>query len=184
MWDKIFDSFGSDKCHHNYGETYRYLLEPRQNLPITLLEIGVLNGASLRAWEEIFPKAKIIGVDNNPETLKYASNRSKVEIIDQNIKEQLIELKKYAPFDVIIDDGSHMPDSIEITYEILWPMLKIGGIYAIEDTSVKNLEIYSKPCGSTFDIVQRRLERECITCGVNDRLTIFAGELIIFVKRY
>ena len=35
---------------------------------------------------------------------------------------------------IIIDDGSHHVDHVETTLRILWPHLKNGGVYVIEDT--------------------------------------------------
>lgn len=36
-------------------------------------------------------------------------------------------------FDIIIDDGSHCNNHVIATFKILFPLLKLGGIYAIED---------------------------------------------------
>ena len=37
------------------------------------------------------------------------------------------------PFDVIIDDGSHMPQHVTSSFNILFPRLRDGGYYMIED---------------------------------------------------
>ena len=40
---------------------------------------------------------------------------------------------KYGPFDIIIDDGSHRNDDMVISFETLFPVLKCGGMYVVED---------------------------------------------------
>jgi hypothetical protein len=37
------------------------------------------------------------------------------------------------PFDIIIDDGSHRVWHVLASFEVLFPLLKDGGIYVIED---------------------------------------------------
>ena len=37
------------------------------------------------------------------------------------------------PFDVIIDDGGHSNKQIDVSFKLLWPTVKPGGYYFIED---------------------------------------------------
>lgn len=46
-----------------YHRFYPYFLAPLRNTAISLLEIGLDVGGSLKLWEEYFPKAKIFGAD-------------------------------------------------------------------------------------------------------------------------
>src|SRR4051795_12944418 len=48
---------------HNYTAHYRTFLRPLRSKPVTLLEIGILNGGSLRLWRRFLPKAKVVGID-------------------------------------------------------------------------------------------------------------------------
>jgi len=54
-------------------------------------------------WEEYFPNATIHGIDYK----QYESGRIKITIADQGDENQLKELEKLGPFDILIDDGSH-----------------------------------------------------------------------------
>jgi len=45
-------------------------------------------------------------------------------------------------FDLIIDDGSHINEHVIKSFEFLFPKLKIGGIYVIEDTQTSYWEDY------------------------------------------
>jgi cyclopropane fatty-acyl-phospholipid synthase-like methyltransferase len=134
--DEIGLSQGTDKAStfHNFLNFYEgYLTEFREQ-EITLLEIGVKDGASVRMWREFFPRARIIGVDIDVNAKQHANERIVVEIADQGNLEQLSELaRKYGPFDVVIDDGSHFWDHQITTLHALFPELKKGGVYILED---------------------------------------------------
>ena len=76
---------------------------------VTVLEIGVLGGGSLAMWEACFPNAKIVGADIDRDTLRFARERVSIEIVDQSNVEHLTRLAvKHGPFDLVVEDGSHM----------------------------------------------------------------------------
>jgi hypothetical protein len=99
-----------------------------------LLEIGVYHGASLHMWREYFPNAKIIGVDINVVCKKYETDDIKIELADQSNVEHLAQLATtYGPFDVIVEDGSHMWEHQTTSLRTLFPFLRSGGYYVVED---------------------------------------------------
>ena len=51
-------------------------------------------------------------------------------------------------FDLIMDDGSHINEHVIKSFEFLFPKLKKGGIYVIEDTQTSYWEEYG---GSSTD---------------------------------
>ena len=57
-----------------YIPIYERLFEPIRLMPISILELGVFNGGSIKVWEQYFPYAKIAGIDLNPPALD-VSNR-------------------------------------------------------------------------------------------------------------
>jgi hypothetical protein len=126
---------GTDKSSigHGYLRHYERLLGAMRHEPITLLEIGVFRGASLSMWSEYFEKATIVGGDIQPECLKYATERCKIEIGSQADPNFLDGLgKKWRPH-VIIDDGSHQASHVLLTFRTLYPHLREGGIFIVED---------------------------------------------------
>jgi hypothetical protein len=128
--------YGTDKSssHHDYLTFYELFLKKWRNSKLTILEVGVANGQSLKTWEEYFPKAKIIGVDITPETRRFEGGRISIEIADQSNVEQMGALGlKYGPFDLIVEDGSHMCDHQITTLRTLFPFVREDGVYIVED---------------------------------------------------
>jgi hypothetical protein len=137
--------YGTDKAH--YTPFYSLLLEGRRLTTRRVLEIGIgtplamqhvkdyKTGASLRMWEEYFPNAEIYGMDVDPSTL-FSEGRIKTIIANQGVPSQYAAFVEYAgPFDLIVDDGSHIVSDQRVTAEILLPHLAPGGLYIIEDVN-------------------------------------------------
>jgi predicted O-methyltransferase YrrM len=176
----LFAACGSDKGAHNYGPAYEFLLSGIRHKPLLLLELGVAGGASLRAWEQYLPNARILGADFDPEC--EPGPRTRIEILDQSKRADLERLGADAPYDVIIDDCSHLPGPTTLALEVLWSMLKVGGLYIIEDLEVRNYPEFQDGTTPIFDQVVNRLAKENHGTGLQDRITIVAGELVAFVK--
>jgi hypothetical protein len=134
--DAIGLEFGTDKASscHNYLNFYESYFSPLRHTRATILEIGILNGASLETWATYFSAAQIIGVDITPATKCHEGGRVAVEILDQSNIEELTQLAvKHGPFDLIIEDGSHMWEHQITSLRSLFPFLKNDGIYIVED---------------------------------------------------
>lgn len=131
--DEIFLKHGTDKgsSGHNYSPYYELMLAAYKERPINLLEIGVYEGASCRAWKDYFTLATIFGVDL---TYMPQHNSERIFMIqaDQSKYEDLQRLGQ-TPYDIIIDDGSHDSADQINTFEVLFPMMNAGGLYVIED---------------------------------------------------
>nr|WP_294526647.1 class I SAM-dependent methyltransferase [uncultured Rhodopila sp.] len=134
--DWILHVFGTDKQavgDHQYGATYHRELVQFRYKPVTLLEIGVLNGASLLSWRAFFPRGRFIGSDIEPKT-RFERGRISTFLADQSRTTDLQLLcQKMGPFDIIIDDGSHLSAHQILTFYEMFPVLRNGGLYIIED---------------------------------------------------
>lgn len=122
----------------NFTPRYAHFLNPRrdENTVKNILEIGIAGGASLRMWKEFFPNAQIHGIDLKKECLKYEEDRIHIWLGDQKDVKFLKGLgEAWGPFDFIVDDGSHRYQDQLISFKALWPYLRNGGVYAIEDTA-------------------------------------------------
>ncbi len=135
--DEIAKKYGTDKSSevHNYCVKYEKYLPFKRDDHLKILEIGVFNGESLKMWKEYFYNSHIVGIDINPECKKYEEERITVEIgsqVDGNFLARLWQ--QYGPFDIILDDGSHMNEHVIYSFEHLFGSVKSGGVYIMEDT--------------------------------------------------
>ena len=133
--NEIATELGTDKASfgHNYVEKYERQLSEYKDKPFKLLEIGVDKGYSIKMWKEYFPKAEIYAIDIIDKT-EYAEDRVNILIGSQNDVKFLEDTnKQFGPFDVIIDDGSHINEDMTTSFVTLFPLLKPGGLYIVED---------------------------------------------------
>jgi threonine dehydrogenase-like Zn-dependent dehydrogenase len=90
----------------------------------------------LRMWRDYFQRAKIVGMDIDPETVKHAEDRVFVEIGDQSSEKDLRRIADlHGPFHVINDDGGHRETDQIFTYKTLLPYVVPGGVYILEDAA-------------------------------------------------
>ena len=102
---------------------------------INVLEIGVSHGGSLQMWKDYFgPKARIFGVDVNPECKNFEEENVEIFIGSQSDRGFLGELRdKVPPIDILIDDGGHTMTQQIVTFEELFDHIKPTGVYLCED---------------------------------------------------
>lgn len=102
---------------------------------ITILEIGVYQGGSLQMWKDYFgDKAKIYGIDINPQCKDLEEENIKIFIGSQSDRKFLKEvIKAIPPIDILIDDGGHTMDQQIVSYEELFDHVKDNGVYLCED---------------------------------------------------
>jgi tetratricopeptide (TPR) repeat protein len=136
----IFEGTDKTSLENDYLRHYERILRHIREEPFQLLEIGIAKGGSLRTWEKFLPAATIIGVDIREGCRRFEGGRVMVEIGSQADPEFLSALTaKYQP-SVIIDDGSHQSAHIFLTFQRLFPALRPGGIYIIEDTYLHHVD--------------------------------------------
>ena len=144
--DMLARAHGTDKVSfaHGYTQYYERHLRSRRHQIRSVLEIGVggtssysgyetpAGGQSLQAWRAYFPNAEILGVDIYAKNI--TGSRLHFEQGDQSDPVFLASLiENYGPFDLIIDDGSHIGRHIIASMDALWEGLVPGGMYVIED---------------------------------------------------
>ncbi len=137
--DYILKQHSADKADpHRYGPVYDRMFPERIRLDATaILELGVANGCSLRAWHEAFPFAAIVGFDINPSLVDYSRYpRIKLYVGDLSKVNVVLKLTKLFAYDLIVDDASHKLADQLLSLFILWPALKPGGVYVIEEFDV------------------------------------------------
>lgn len=134
---------GTDKAtnHHKYTPIYERYLGHLRTAPLRILELGVggdehpdRGGQSLRMWRDYFPNALVVGVDLHEKRLTDLGPRIKIYRAAQTDPDALAAIDDAdGPFDVIVDDASHHNALTPQTFRILFPLLKPGGLYFVED---------------------------------------------------
>ena len=119
-------------------------------------------------WHEYFPNSQIWGIDNDAEgrcPTGFDEDRIIFRLGNQDDSEFLAKLAQEAGnFDIIIDDCSHISDLTIKSFEILFPYLKAGGIYVIEDLHVCDYGPYLRFGPSTLayleslDLVEKNIK--------------------------
>ena len=139
---KIAECVGGDKlCSHNYIPIYEKYFKNIRNRKLKILEIGIggyenplAGGNRYACGGEYFSKSQLIGADLFPKELNLPNNVKTVEL-DQSDLSQIEDLGiRYGPFDIIIDDGSHVSKHVIDTFKILFNYLNNKGHYFVEDT--------------------------------------------------
>jgi hypothetical protein len=135
--EELFDRGTDGRCSkwRHYFEIYERYLSRFKGTPCTYLEIGVSKGGSLEIFQEYLgEKARLVGVDINPECKQYERDQVEILIGDQSdgtFMGDVVAAK--GPFDIIIDDGGHVSDQQLVSFLTLFPQLKEGGVYIVED---------------------------------------------------
>jgi demethylmacrocin O-methyltransferase len=157
--DALAIRHGADKSSkvHGYTRAYERHLAPLRQLPIVLLEIGVGGGASLRMWRDYFPRATLYGLDlADCKGLEGAGVRTfQGSQSDEDVLERLLHAT--GPLDVVIDDGSHRWADLIASFRKLYPHLKPGGYYVIEDLHTSYWDGYRSGAERTLAFLCERV---------------------------
>lgn len=119
----------------HYFDIYDRHFSPYRMKPVTVVEFGVSQGGSLQMWKDYFgPQARIFGIDVDPRCKDLSEERVEVIIGDQEDREFLRTLREHVgPVDVLIEDGGHTMIQQIATFEEMWPAVRDGGVYLVED---------------------------------------------------
>ena len=144
--EQLASQFGTDKRreHHKYTDLYAMLFDPLREVVENITEVGVLYGHSVPMWLDYFPRATVHAIDRSASALTAAReflNASghtlrRVRLLLGSSKDPKA-LERFGiahgTMDIVIDDGDHSPAGQERTLLTLWPIVKPGGYYIIED---------------------------------------------------
>lgn len=119
----------------DYLDLYDRHFAKYRGTAVKMIEIGVFRGGSLELWRKYFgPAAKLFGIDIDPACATLADSPNQVRIGSQDDPAFLSSVvQEMGAPDIILDDGSHVADHQLASFKTLWPLLKTGGVYVIED---------------------------------------------------
>jgi hypothetical protein len=156
IWDDVNldvnPNYGTDKGEPKsyVDEYYEENFQKYREKNITLAEIGVRSGASLKLWSEYFSEeSKIYGLDN-----LYDKNTHSVPINEDWVSSDNVEYiigdaytenvcNKIGKIDILIDDGPHTFESHAKLLELYIPKMNPGGVIVIEDITYDPNPLYA-----------------------------------------
>ena len=151
---EIARQYKTDKANeHSYTGHYEFHFDRMRNENIKILEIGIggysestEGGGSLKMWRDYFTKANIYGFDIQP---KIDINEDRIKIwqgnqVDDDFLSHIID--EIGELDIVVDDGSHLSEHVIHTFNFIFPRMKTGGIYVVEDTQTS----YWKSMGGDY----------------------------------
>lgn len=135
---------GTDKeTNHHYGDAYDDLFRAydldlhgwystRDKVQL-MMEVGNADGSSLCAWADAFPHAVCVGLDIHPITQGNGDHRIEFHLGDQRSREDCERATAGRQFDLIVEDAVHSTGNTLLTLFWLWPFVKPGGLYVVEE---------------------------------------------------
>ncbi len=122
----------TDKGTLGYAAVYRELLGG--NRAARILEIGTAYGGSLFLWRDLAPEGVIVGVDLiRPSQAPKGVVFIQADQADPGLPDLTLP---FGPYDLIVDDASHLGSLSAVTFGNLWPLVRPGGWYVLEDWTV------------------------------------------------
>jgi hypothetical protein len=125
--------FSTDKVYpHGYLPDYLKLAAALPSSAV-VCEVGVLDGGSLAMWQTLFPDGVVIGADRDEQASWPAGTRKIVAEQDDPVLAGMVA--EHAPdgCHLIVDDASHIGHLSGATFDLLWPLVKPGCYYVVED---------------------------------------------------
>lgn len=157
MWQDFLtnDQLPIHKWTH-YLPVYEEIFYRYKNRTCTVLEIGCSKGGSLQLWKRYLgPYALIIGIDIDPTCKAVEEDQIKVEIGSQSDREFLNHVtSSHGPFDIIIDDGSHLAADIQLSFQTLFTSLTPDGVYIVEDLHAAYWSEYGGGLGQPISFIE------------------------------
>lgn len=127
--------------------------------PENLFELGIWDGGSVALWSEVLRPRRHVAIDradreDSSYFRRYKESHGRQESIstywrtDQADKGRLRELADTqfdGPLDLVIDDCSHLYGPTRSSFEALFPFLRPGGLYVIEDWAWSHWDEFHAP---------------------------------------
>jgi cephalosporin hydroxylase len=113
--------------------------------PRSILELGIFQGGSYVFLDKLFRPRRMSAVEISPrpvEPLLHYVSRAENRFVhfgtsqcDAEILKQIVVGELGDELDLVVDDACHMYEETKMSFELLFPLLRPGGIYVIEDWS-------------------------------------------------
>lgn len=120
----------------HYLKIYDHHFNRFRSSKVKFLEIGVSHGGSLQLWRKYFGEdATIFGIDidarcgvlDDPPCVNIRiGSQADAQFLRKTVEEM-------GGIDIVLDDGSHRVSHQCTTFDTLFPLVRAGGVYMVED---------------------------------------------------
>jgi len=109
-----------------------------------ILELGIFQGGSIVFFDKLLAPKKMVGLDISRDSIKaldhyiesdapHIKTYYKSSQDDYSLLKSIVDDDLNGQLDLVVDDASHLYEFTKKSFEHLFPMLKPGGLYLIED---------------------------------------------------
>ena len=170
--------FGVVRKLESYFPEYDFNFKDiRDRKDLRVFEIGVQDGGSLAMWEEYFSGAEITGLDIDPRCKEFEQEGVRVYIGSQESSATLHRIEsERGPFDIVIDDGGHTMNQQITSFNTLFPLLREGGIYIIEDLHTSYWDAFGggkRKRGTAIGVIKHLIDEMHYWAWNHPRATLF-----------
>lgn len=148
----------------------KYFALFREQLPTNIVELGIFRGGSVAFLQLVAKPERLLALDINPDRQEFldrfilhkglAENVRAEYGVDQADSEKVSRLTREfigegRCLDFVVDDASHLLSPTRSSFETLFPLLRPGGSYVIEDFSAAQI-IVSGALDATQGLTESR----------------------------
>lgn len=142
--------------HAHYFPIYERFFSRYVGRPLLMFEIGTGEGGSSDMWKKYFgPQSRIVTVD-----IRDRSSVAQTQVYprqgDQSDPQFLHSLlEEFGEPDIVLDDGSHIMEHVNATFDILFPALRRDGVYLVEDLNTAYWPDYGGGLNAESSFIER-----------------------------
>ncbi len=153
----FFESELKSMKNKHYLKIYSEVFKRIEKRPITIVEVGILNGGSLEMWARYFGKhAHVIGIDSRvPEAAieffeekRNSLDFARVTMVEGDAGDESFWREFYlnnTGIDILIDDGGHSNKQQIVTLRAAIDNLAPFGLYICEDVAASFMVDFGNP---------------------------------------
>jgi predicted O-methyltransferase YrrM len=197
LGENCFHFFKTKRLVDQYERFWRIR---RDFKPRNVLELGIWDGGSVAFWFEHFQPDKHVALDikareDSAYFQRYLSARGLQQKIrtfwktDQANSSRLREIATEefdGPLDLVFDDASHLYEPTRASFETLFPLVRTGGLYVIEDWGWPYWPDYQRADHPFFGkkkgldkLIFQLMEVTPSTPGLIETLSVFSGFVVV-----
>lgn len=135
--------------HQSFLEFYDEIKD--QGSPKDIMEVGMFEGGSLVYFDKLFQPECLVGLDIRKDPIEpleeYCGDRDHIKTYYGRSQDKVGTLNAARSnfptgIDLVVDDASHLYEQTKATFLMLFPLVRAGGTYIIEDWAWSHMPNY------------------------------------------